>query len=208
MFNQPELWTGGLCLCVCVVCRSYDVVVTIYLCRWQLCTKAGKECILIHFSKGECHERYKENEENGEGWRYDKMTHRWILMGFCTSIIYSELVIFFYFYHHPVCNMICITLYIVYISVPINTANIYEILAIKPEGKRSFVRLRRRRESIINMHVQGTEYEAVEWINLAQDRIRWLTIVYGITKRIRAYFFLATSPFIWSTSKSKKKKAE
>jgi hypothetical protein len=97
-------------------------------------------------------------------------------------------------------GIICIKLYVVYISVPINTGNIYEILAINLEGKRSFVRFRHREESIINMRFKGNEYEAVEWINLGQDRIHWLTVVCGIAKRISAHFFIASSPFVRSTS--------
>jgi hypothetical protein len=95
-------------------------------------------------------------------------------------------------------SLVCIKLYVV--SVPIKTANIYKILVIKLEGKRPFMRFRHRGESIINMHLKGREYEAIEWINLGQDRIHWLPVVYGVEKHISVQFFLASSPFVWSTS--------
>jgi hypothetical protein len=46
--------------------------------------------------------------------------------------------------------------------------NAYKILVGKPEGKRSFRRLRRRREDNIRMNFREIWWENLEWIHVAQ----------------------------------------
>jgi hypothetical protein len=47
----------------------------------------------------------------------------------------------------------------------------------KPEGKRSFVRRRRRWEDNIKMYVREMKWEDVDWMRLAQDRDQWRAVV-------------------------------
>ena len=43
----------------------------------------------------------------------------------------------------------------------------------KPEGKRSFGRLRHRWEDNTKMDLQEVGCGGMDWIELAQDRVRW-----------------------------------
>jgi hypothetical protein len=47
----------------------------------------------------------------------------------------------------------------------------------KPEGKRPFGKPRRRWEDGIKMDFRETSWGSVEWIQLAQVRDRWLSLV-------------------------------
>jgi hypothetical protein len=47
----------------------------------------------------------------------------------------------------------------------------------KPKGKRPLERPRRRWEDGIRMDLRETDLESVDWIQLAQDRDRWRTLV-------------------------------
>jgi hypothetical protein len=53
----------------------------------------------------------------------------------------------------------------------------YKVLVGKPEGKRPLGRPRRRWEDGIRMDLREIGWGSVEWIQLAQDRDRWLAIV-------------------------------
>jgi len=47
----------------------------------------------------------------------------------------------------------------------------------KPEGKRPLGRPRRRWEDNIKIDLQEVEFEVMDWMELAQDRDRWRTLV-------------------------------
>jgi hypothetical protein len=47
----------------------------------------------------------------------------------------------------------------------------------KPEGKRPLGRPRHRWKDDIKMDLQEVGWECMDWIDLAQDRDRWLTLV-------------------------------
>jgi hypothetical protein len=53
----------------------------------------------------------------------------------------------------------------------------YDILVVKPEGKRPFGRPRRRWEDNIHMNLEEMGDEGVDWIRLAQDRVQWWAFV-------------------------------
>jgi len=55
--------------------------------------------------------------------------------------------------------------------------DLYRILVGKPEGKRSLGRHRRRWEDNIMMDLQEVGCEIMDWIQLAQDRDRWMALV-------------------------------
>jgi hypothetical protein len=55
--------------------------------------------------------------------------------------------------------------------------NVYKVLMGKPEGKRPLGRPRRRWEDGIRMYLMEMDWKSVEWIQLAQDRDRWQTLV-------------------------------
>jgi len=54
---------------------------------------------------------------------------------------------------------------------------VYRVLVGKSERKRPFGRTRRRWEDDIKMNLQKVGCAGVEWIELAQDRGRWRTLV-------------------------------
>jgi len=53
----------------------------------------------------------------------------------------------------------------------------YKILVGKPEGKRPLGRPRRRWEDYIRMDLREMGIDWVNFIRLAQDRVRWLAFV-------------------------------
>jgi hypothetical protein len=55
--------------------------------------------------------------------------------------------------------------------------NVYKVLIAKPEGKRLLGRPRRRWENAIRMDLRDIGWGSVEWIQLAQDRDGWRTLV-------------------------------
>jgi hypothetical protein len=57
---------------------------------------------------------------------------------------------------------------------------VYRLLVGKPEGKRPLERLRRRWVDNIGMDLREVRWSDVDWIGLAQDRIRWRALVNSI----------------------------
>ena len=57
----------------------------------------------------------------------------------------------------------------------------YRVLVGKPEGKRPFGRPRCRWEDNIKMDLQEAGCGRTDWIELAQDRDRWLAVVNVVT---------------------------
>jgi hypothetical protein len=57
---------------------------------------------------------------------------------------------------------------------------VYKVLAEKPEGKRALGRLRLRWEDNIKMDLQEVGCGGMDWIELAQDRDRWRTLVNAV----------------------------
>jgi len=53
----------------------------------------------------------------------------------------------------------------------------HRVLVGKPEGKRPLRRPRRRWENNIKMDLQEVEGDRGDWMDLAQDRDRWLALV-------------------------------
>jgi hypothetical protein len=54
---------------------------------------------------------------------------------------------------------------------------VYRALMGKPEGKRPLGRPRRRWEDNIKMNIQEVEGGGGDWVELAQDRDRWGSLV-------------------------------
>jgi hypothetical protein len=54
---------------------------------------------------------------------------------------------------------------------------VYKVLVRKSEGKRPLGRPRRRWEDKIRMDLRETGWGSVEWIQLAQNKDRWRTVV-------------------------------
>ena len=50
----------------------------------------------------------------------------------------------------------------------------------KPEGKRPLGRPRLRWEDNVKMDLQGVECGGMDWMDLAQDRDRWRTLVNAV----------------------------
>ena len=57
----------------------------------------------------------------------------------------------------------------------------YRISVGKPEGKRQLGRPRVRLENNIKMYLQEVGCGGIDWIELAQDRGRWRTLVNVVT---------------------------
>jgi len=55
------------------------------------------------------------------------------------------------------------------------------VLVWKLEGKRPLERTRRRWEDNIEMDIQEVGCGGMEWIDLAQDRDKWLALVNAVT---------------------------
>jgi hypothetical protein len=56
----------------------------------------------------------------------------------------------------------------------------YRALVGKPEGRRPLGRPRRRWEDNINMDLREVGWGGMDWINLAEDRDRWRTLVNAV----------------------------
>jgi len=57
---------------------------------------------------------------------------------------------------------------------------VYRVLVGKPEGKRPLGRPRRRWEDNIRMDLREVGCGCVDWMELAQDRGRWLAVVSAV----------------------------
>jgi hypothetical protein len=58
--------------------------------------------------------------------------------------------------------------------------NVYKVLVGNPEGKRQLGRPRRRWEEGIGMDLREIGLEGVDWIRLAQGRVRWRGVVSAV----------------------------
>jgi len=58
---------------------------------------------------------------------------------------------------------------------------VHRVLVGKPEGKRPLGRPRRRREDNIKMGLQEVGGGCGDWMELAQDKDRWRTLVSTVT---------------------------
>jgi hypothetical protein len=56
----------------------------------------------------------------------------------------------------------------------------YRILVGRPEGRRQLGRPRRRWEDNIKMALEEVGWWGMDWIELAQDRDRWRTVVNAV----------------------------
>ena len=59
-------------------------------------------------------------------------------------------------------------------------SGLYRVLVGKPEGRRPLGRPRRRWEDNIKMDLQEVGYGVMDWIELAQDRVRWRSFVNAV----------------------------
>jgi hypothetical protein len=57
---------------------------------------------------------------------------------------------------------------------------VYGVLVGKPEGKRPLGRPRRRWEDSIKMDLLEVGCRGLDWIDLAQDRDRWMALVIAV----------------------------
>jgi hypothetical protein len=55
--------------------------------------------------------------------------------------------------------------------------NAYRLLLARPEGKRPLGRPRRRWVDNISMVLRDIGWGAIDWIDLAQDRVQWRALV-------------------------------
>jgi len=58
--------------------------------------------------------------------------------------------------------------------------SVYRVFVGKPERKRQLGRFRRRREDIIKIDLQEVGCGGTDWIELAQYRDRWWTLVSAV----------------------------
>jgi hypothetical protein len=59
-------------------------------------------------------------------------------------------------------------------------SGVYRVLVGKPEGKRPLESPRRRWEDNIKMNLQELGCGGMDWIELAQDRDNWRTVVNAV----------------------------
>jgi hypothetical protein len=61
-----------------------------------------------------------------------------------------------------------------------NRRCLYRVFVSKSEGKRPLGRLRPRWEDNIKMDLQEVGFRVMDWIDVAQDRERWRTLVNAV----------------------------
>jgi hypothetical protein len=62
--------------------------------------------------------------------------------------------------------------------------DVYRLLVGKPEGKRPLGRPRRRWIDNIKMDLSEIGLNVVDWIGLAQDRLRWRALVNSVMNHL------------------------
>ena len=65
-----------------------------------------------------------------------------------------------------------------------DSRGVYRVLVGKPEGKRPLGRPRLRWEDNIEMDLQEVGNGGMDWIDMAQDRDRWRTLV-NVVRNLR-----------------------
>ena len=79
---------------------------------------------------------------------------------------------------------------------------VHTVLVGKPKGKRQLGRPRRRWEDNIRMDLQEVGGSCGDWMELAQDRDRWLALVSTVRNlrvpKMRGISWLATEPVSFS----------
>jgi len=71
-----------------------------------------------------------------------------------------------------------------------DSRGVYRVTVGKPEGKRLLGRPKRRWEGNIKLDFQEVGYEVVDWIDLAQGRHRWRTLVNAPLDSIKCRVYL------------------
>ena len=64
-----------------------------------------------------------------------------------------------------------------------DSRSVYRVLVMKPEGKRPLGRPRSRWEDNVKTGLQEVECGGLDWIELAEDRDRWRSLVTAVMNR-------------------------
>ena len=63
----------------------------------------------------------------------------------------------------------------------VDTRSLYRVLVAKPDGKRPLGKSRHRWEDDMKVDLQELGLGGIDWIDLAQDREKWRTLVNAVT---------------------------
>jgi hypothetical protein len=77
---------------------------------------------------------------------------------------------------------------------------VHRVLVGKPEGERPLGRPRRRWEDNMKMDLQDVGRGRGDWMELAQDKDRWLALVGTVRGSINAGNFLTSCKVYWLAS--------